>query len=430
MRNWRRFRRLLPLLLGLGLVLLPVAALAQEQLFSVTDLSSYPGEDATDVGDWLGSFAYVDGTGSYWCTSVGGYGPQHTILLDEETTILITFESYKGSALAGPARLEWQEWNGADWDTLESVEADDVEGVWTPSELQVTYDAGLYRAAFTINDESCDGRIRSTSATTDPGSSVIPTLGGLPFLTGGTPGGYCYDCNAPGGFDLVGWLAYLACMIVNVASCHIWSWLMAIVNVGIGQVNLFISFINWMLASSQNVLNFFASSLVAAVGWVLSLWTLFVDGLAGLLMGIVNSVINSDFIQSIWSRYYYLAAALEVARILGQMLLTMIQNFLTAVAFIINLIFDFVNILINATDAEPIDLNEIMGYEGDGYGEITDPGWNIAKVIVFTLWGLGAFDNMMASSGLQYIQYPLLAVLTLGVVLWTIRQFHVFAPAS
>lgn len=420
----------MPLWVGLGLVLLPLVALAQSELFSVTDLSPYAGMDAIDVGDWLGDFTYVDGTGSYWCVSVGGYGPAHTILLDEETTVTISFETYKTSGAAAPARLDWEEWNGSSWDNLETVEAATTTGVWLSDELVGTYPAGLYRASFTILDESCGGRIRSASAQAGGGSSIFPTPSGLPFLTGGTPGGYCYDCRPPAGFDIIGSLAYLACMLVNVASCYLWSWLMSIVNVGLGTFNLVVSLVNWLLATAQSFINFFASGLSGAIAWLLSIWDLFVGGLAALLMGVVNSIINSAFIQEIWSRYYYIQFAFEVAKLIAELIVGLIRSLMIAMAFVIDLIIDFANALVGITDVDAIDLNEVIGYDGDEYGEITDSGWNLAKVIVFTLWGLGAFDNMVASTGLQYIQLPIMAVLTLGVVLWTIRRFQVTPAAS
>ncbi|RMH01284.1 MAG: hypothetical protein D6706_02075 [Chloroflexi bacterium] len=279
--------------------------------------------------------------------------------------------------------------------------------------------------------------------------------GSIPVPIGGAAGAVCYSCPIPTNMlSIGGWIGYLACIIKNLFSCSLRSWLFNIVNVVYGVWRIVLTMINWLPGMVQIFANWLLSLAAGLVSWwwgwlsdLITWWYSLVTNSWGLFGRFVSMfwaaqvdifrqlVINflqSDFAQAIWRSLYW-------GRALWQAALILIETFLQSLWDMYQGIIEFVDFLVTvfgrirdafASPAIEISIvtDEGQTVSGLAPAELYASGANATKILWLFLSAISALDYLIGDFNLQIVLAAAVGVLAIGLIFWTMKLWHDIIP--
>lgn len=239
--------------------------------------------------------------------------------------------------------------------------------------------------------------------------------GGVP--TGGTGGGLCYQCLLPTGISPAAWLGWLGCLLVNLFSCHLWSWLLMIVNAVLGVYGWLLAFLAWLPLTVQAILDWTAATAGAVLLWW---WTLIggiVGGLAELGRQLVIRLLESDLVQLVAGSVTWLSVIWELLQTLVAVIVGYIGDLAAAVADWLGMIWELIIAVRDAFAADAYVFDDVL----PGGSGLYDSGITPAKITAVVLAGFVVGDELFAEPIFAALMYLMIGIVAFRVVMWTVR---------
>lgn len=261
----------------------------------------------------------------------------------------------------------------------------------------------------------------------EPGDDGIPVPAPDDF-------GRCYRCVRPNTIiEIGGWIKWLLCGFQNLFRCELYIWLLNLQNLLAGLFNRVVSFVLWIPQVFQSIWNWAAATVTNIGNWAIQMWDNFRSGFTGFLRTLVQRVLETDFVQTVWLSVTWLRSIWETAMALIQTVIAQIRALFMAAISVLELIQNIIVSVATAWNADPYQI-DFIGSGGGGPGSfdpglLEEQGVNDSKITWVLLIGLAALDAIAGDFGFQYLQFIIIGVMAFGVIAWTLKQFQDIVPA-
>jgi hypothetical protein len=269
-----------------------------------------------------------------------------------------------------------------------------------------------------------------------PPPSYVPPSSGS---NAGAMGGQCLLCTAPQfrlDIALIGmWFTYLGCVISNLITCHLFSWIFSLLNTlfwiggtAISAANALIgglgTFLGWLGASAQGAISwglngFYVMRNVAglALDWIGEAFSNFIAGLSAFIAWLVPRLTQAFANlapSNIWTLFTTLAEFLwQVVNFITMPILSFI-NILIA---IVTVMWDLLWAVGDAILSDPESINEwAAGAEIEN------------QAIVNLLWGMATVDATLAEAGMVQAVYMIAGAMGLMAFKKWSKEWETIAP--
>lgn len=223
-------------------------------------------------------------------------------------------------------------------------------------------------------------------------------IGGVPTPVAGA-GSTCYICFTPSTIGASGvslWIAWLGCVIRNMFACSLRVWLLVIGNWINGVVQYLSALSAWIPMTTQAGVNWFAGSVVPALGASVTIIEDSGTNLADVIIALIN--------------------------LLG----TLIQSLTSLALTGLNTLVQFAMALQGALHPEPYEFG-LNGITDPGAGGLAAEGPNDHKRLWLFLVGFATLDQLLV----QYQEIVMVLMVAsgaaaIGVILWSFRWWREF----
>jgi hypothetical protein len=281
--------------------------------------------------------------------------------------------------------------------------------------------------------------IPGVTATPWPPPPIIPNPGGGGINPPGNSWGgrTCYQCSIPKGTNLGHWIAYLACVIVNLFTCSVYTWFNNIWNAVIGVYGWLVALITWLGLVTQQIYTWVGGIIMDATNFVFGWWqnvANYIGQLPGLLL---EWFMNTQLVQSVWRFVSFVALVWSAARLVAAGVVDSIRNLFNAVVYIMELFIELIQAMRAAWSADPYELDIIPGHGANTPGggpaplapdQLAADGINTTKIYWILLMAMVAFDSILAPLGIVYVQWVAIGLISIGLIAWTLNKWRDILP--
>jgi hypothetical protein len=260
--------------------------------------------------------------------------------------------------------------------------------------------------------------------------------GGGPAPISGVTGG-CYQCTPPGRVSLSylgDWIRYLTCILWNLFSCSLRIWFLNVINAVLGVFSWLSSFITWIPQMINQYLAWLGEWINGLWNWVVSFWDRFRYALTNIPRQLMIYVMESEFIQAIWRSSIFVQALWTIMRTTLMAIVAIGQDITNTIVSIVELVMQVGLVFVGEFAADPYSI--VIVTDSGTPVDIIDPGQleadgpNITKALWIILLGLSTIDQLVGELRVEPLLLLPVAILTIIVISWTLKQYQQILPSG
>lgn len=255
----------------------------------------------------------------------------------------------------------------------------------------------------------------------------------------------CWDCQRPTSFlELGRWISWLVCQVRNLFFCHLYHWLLSLGNLVLGVFGNVFSFLNWLAGLPntalawlggfwQDAIDWMGGAWQSIWTWVGNVWSTLVTGIRTFFHSLLQRLLDTPLVQFLYGVLSRLELILEFGAAAFAWFINALQTLGRGIISLIELVVDLFQSVIQAFIDPEYDWSLVPGANPDGGflpGDLGGDGPSPQKVLWLILLGLGTLDASIGDLGVSSLQYVPIGLLSIGLVLWTLKKWEFILPAA
>lgn len=255
----------------------------------------------------------------------------------------------------------------------------------------------------------------------------------------------CWDCQRPTSLlELGRWISWLVCQVRNLFFCHLYHWLLALGNLVLGVFGNVFSFLNWLAGLPntalawlggfwQDAINWVGGAWQNIWAWVGNVWSTLATGIRTFFHSLLQRLLDTPLVQFLYGVLSRLELILEFGAAAFTWFINALQTLGRGIISLIELVIDLFQSVIQAFIDPEYDWSLVPGANPDGGflpGDLGGDGPSPQKVLWLILLGLGTLDASIGDLGVSSLQYVPIGLLSIGLVLWTLKKWEFILPAA
>lgn len=260
----------------------------------------------------------------------------------------------------------------------------------------------------------------------------------------------CWDCDVTLAIAILnplnfgGWINWLACQLRNLFFCHLYNWILALANLIYGLFNNLFSFLGWLAGLPNLALSWLGGIWQDAITWVggawQTIWAWFGNVWSNLALGIrvffhslVQAFLNTPIVQFLYGVLSRIELILEFGAALFDWFVDMLQTVAEGMIAFVLLLVDLALAVTQAFINPAYDWTLIPGANPDGGflpGDLGGDGATPQKILWLIILGMATIDASLGDLNIAAVQYPIIGLMAIGLVLWTLKKWEFILPAA